>query len=337
MARSISILGYVAALAITFSLLTPALAQVKAPAKKGAETIKGTVVSIEKEKTGKNYKLKLTRSDNDEQLDVSISARTALFVNAKGDEGFLHQGAFVETKATKTDNDLTAEELTVYLGVLNPQPKMMPDETDPEKTFHFAGSIADLQTDAFVLDCGMQSPKINYERGSEVNLKIADPTIIKEGDEVEVEGTMVKSKKALNATGVQVTQSETIKWLDYQAQQDEKKKSKPGAASKTKTTTKSKTETKKSGADGKSAPKSVDPFGIGSSKKGADKDEKDEEAMDADAKDPDAKDPDVKDSTKKVTTKKETTKKATTKKDAKKEAAKEAAKKELMLDMSDNE
>jgi hypothetical protein len=327
MNRTIPILGYVIALAFTFSVLSHAHAQAKAPAKKGMETIKGTVVSIEKEKTGKNYKLKMKRSDDDEELDVSITAKTALFVNAKGDEEFLKPEAFVETKVTKAQDMWTADELTIYLGALNNvQPKMTPDADDPEKTFNLAGSVVATDTDAFMLDCGMEQVKVHYERGSEVNLKIADPTMIAAGDEVEVEGMLPKGKKVFNAIGVQSTKSETIAFADYQAQQEEKKKAKPGAASKTKVTTKTKTETKtetKTTKGGKAGSK-VDPFGVGGDDKDADTD---------DAKADDAKKID----SKKEPVKKSATKKAVPKKDnsAKKEAAKEALKQ--MMDESENQ
>lgn len=326
MARSVPIFSHVIALAIMFSVLLPAHAQSKT-LKKGAETIKGTVVSIEKEKTGKNYKLKMTRADDSEEMDVSITGRTSLFVNAKGDEGFLKPEAFVETKVTKDQEMFTADEMTVYLGMLNNlQPKMMQDPDDPEKSINVAGSIVAMDTDAFMLDCGMERLKINYERGSDVNLKIADPTLIAQGDEIEVEGTILKSKKVFNATGVQATKSEPITWIDYQAQQEEKKKSKGSAASKSKVTTKTKTETKtetkKTTTGGKANPK-VDPFGVGAGDKDADPDE--EKAGDAKKVD-----------SKKEPVKKEATKKTAPKKDsAKKEAAKEAAKQ--FMDGSENE
>jgi hypothetical protein len=291
MARSMTFLGYAVAFAFTFFVQSPVHAQ----GNKEPEFISGTVASIEKDKSGKNYTMKITRTDNGEELDVTVSLRTVVHVNAKGDDGFLRPGLFVETKATLSQQNLYAEEFTVYVGQFSPDPHMEPSK-DMKDVVELGGRIVETQNDGLMIQAGAQPQKVSYDKQKLINVKISDASLIKEGDEVEVEGPILKAKKTLNATSLQVTQKEPIK-SEYLATLEEKGK-KPKAASKGKA---SKT---KPEVDDAGVPKGGDPFKVtGTPKKKA--------AAKADDKKADTKKDDAKaDDTKKDDVKKDDAKKA---------------------------
>jgi len=278
------------------------VASATAQSKKNAEFIPGTVVSIEKEKTGTNYKMKFKSTADDEELDVKIGPRTQLLVTVKGDAGFLKPNVFVQTRVVLTNNEYYAKDFTVILGGA-PAAYVKPDAAD-KTVFDIAGKVTMTDAMGIMVQCGPQPRKVSFEAEKNVTVKIAYPMLIKEGDAAEVEGTIIKSKKTLNAMAVNVTSAEALNSDEYFASLEERKKSK---TSKAKTTT-SKGKSKEGDAGG-----DADPFGV-LKKKGATK--KDEKTDSADAK---------KDTEKKDTEKKDAEKKDTEKKDdaaAKKEAEK---------------
>lgn len=266
-----------------------------AQSKKGGEFIPGTVVSIEKAKTGNNYKMKFKSTADDEEFDVTIGPRTQLLVSAKGDEGFLRPNVFVQTRVIQSNNEWFGGKFTVIVGG-NPATFVKPDAT--EKTvFDISGKIAQTDTMGIVVQLP-QPKKITFEATKTVTVKIADPALVKEGDTVEVEGTLIKSKKTINAAAVNVTSAEDINSEEYFASLEERKKSK---TSKSKTSAKSKTDAEGGGTGG-----DADPFGV-LKKKGTKKDEK---STDADSKKDDAKkDTEKKDEAAKDDAKKEDSKK----------------------------
>lgn len=278
MMRFTRMISCVAGLAFAVSSLAPVHAQ----GKKGAEFIPGTVASIEKDKTGKNYKMKVTKSDDGEELDVSITLRTPVFVTGKGDEGFLKPGLYLETKAMMSNNNLFADELTIFVGPQNPAPHVTPDKEKPNELFDIGGKITETLADksGIMVQVGNQAQKIGLEAGKlVVNVKISDASMIKEGDEVTVEGTIVKSKKTLNATMVTVVKKEPISSEEYLATLEDKRKPKGGVAAKTKTGgPKGKTE---AGGGESAVPKSSDPFGILSTKKKTPKEKAEEKKEEA--------------------------------------------------------
>jgi hypothetical protein len=297
MARSMTFLGYAVALAFTFFVQSPVHAQ----GNKEPEFISGTVASIEKDKSGKNYKMKITRTDNGEELDVTVSVRTVVHVNAKGDEGFLRPGMFVETKATVSQQNLFAEEFTVYVGQFSPDPHMEPSK-DMKDVVEIGGRIVETQNDGLMIQAGAQPQKISYDKQKLINVKISDASLIKEGDEVEVEGPILKAKKTLSATSLQVTQKEPIK-SEYLATLEEKGK-------KPKATSKGKASKTKPEVDDVGVPKGGDPFKVtGTPKKKAAATKAEDKK--ADTKKDDAKADDAKkDDTKKDDVKKDDAKKA---------------------------
>lgn len=305
MIRSIRSIGYVLGLAIACSVVIPAQAQ----GKKGAEFIPGTVASIEKDKNGKSYKMKVTKTDNGEEVDVAITIRTPVFVSAAGDEGFILPGMMVETKAMKSNDSLFADDITIYLGSILPPSKVIPDKVKPTELFDVVGKILETQPDGIMVQFGNQPQKIGLEKGAlTIKVKISDPSLIKVGDEVTVEGTMIKSKKTLNATMINVTQKEPITSAEYLATLEDKRK--PKATAKSKSSAKAK-------ADGEDAtvPKSADPFGVlpGKTKAGAKSGTKESDKKDA-AKESDKKEADTKEEAKKDGDKKDADKKDTEKK-----------------------
>lgn len=306
MARSFQSLGYIVALSLAFSVITPAHAQLRKPGdKKGGEFIPGTVASIEKEKTGKNYKLKIKRSDDETELDVNITSRTALFITAPGDEGFIRPGVFVETKATSSNQNLFADDFTVYLGVNN-----MPGRFGPDKevmgSIDLCGQVTETQKEFFMVRCP-QVQKINYDKDCKFTVKIADASMIKEGDEITVEGSMVKGKKPyLNGSQISVTQKDAISSEEYWTAQDEKRK--PKSSAKAKATAKTKGDGEAVGG----VPATKDPFGVLPGKKPAK--EKADDKKPEDKKTDDKKEEVKKDAAKQDDAKKEEPKKADDKK-----------------------
>lgn len=279
---------------------------VQAQAKKGGEFIPGTVVSIEKEKTGKNYKMKIKSTADDAEFDVPLKPATRLAVIVKGDEGFLRPGVSILTEAVTGNmpNQYTGREFTVFVGV-TPPPQLTPDPK-AKGVFALGGKVLSKEADGLTVQVGQQPLKVLFEGAPVINVKIFDAGLIKEGDAVEVEGTMVKSKKTINPTAVNVTAAAPISADEYFAGLEERtgKKSK---TAKTKTT-KAKTE----GGEG-----DADPFGVLKTKKGAPK-TKAEKAAEAEAKKDEAKKDEAKPEDAKKTEAKEGAKPAEEKKPAEK-------------------
>ncbi len=233
MVRSTRILA--ATLAMTWLPLVfcaPASAQ----SKKNQDFIPGTVVSIEKDKTGRNYKMKFKRSDDEEEIDVTIGPRTQLLVSAKGDAGFLKPNVFVQTKVVLTNNEYYAKDFTVILGA-TPPAFVKPDPAD-KTVFEISGKVTMTDTTGMMVQCTAQPRKVSFEAEKNVTVKIADASLIKEGDAAEIDGTIIKAKKTMNAMAVNVTSETDINSDEYFAALEERKKPK----SKSKTSAKSKTD-----------------------------------------------------------------------------------------------
>ena len=262
---------------LTAALMLACLPLTRLPAQgpKGGEFIPGTVVSIEKDKTGRNYKMKVKNTADDSEFDVPITPRTPLLVTAKGDEGFLRKDVFIVVKALKGATEFSGKEFTVHLGP-SPQPGLKLDPTDASKTvYEMSGKVLASEGGTLMVQCGAQPQKLTVEAGATVSVKLNNPALIKEGDVVEVDGTLIKSKKQLNAKAINVTSSEDLNAEEYFASLEDQKKSKN---TKTKTPTKSKTEAGEPGATSETA----DPFGVLKGKKATKS--KTDKAADTDAK-----------------------------------------------------
>ena len=263
---------------LTAALMLACLPLTRLPAQgpKGGEFIPGTVVSIEKDKTGRNYKMKVKNTADDSEFDVPITPRTPLLVTAKGDEGFLRKDVFIVVKeALKGATEFSGKEFTVHLGS-SPQPGLKLDPTKPSKTvYEMSGKVLASEGGTLMVQCGAQPQKLTVEAGATVSVILNNPAQIKEGDAVVVEGTLIKSKKQLNAKSIKVTSSEDLNAEEYFASLEDQKKSKN---TKTKTPTKSKTEAGEAGATSETA----DPFGVLKGKKATKS--KTDKAADTDAK-----------------------------------------------------
>lgn len=273
--------AHILAALLSLALALAAGSALPAQSKKGAEFVPGTVVSIEKEKTGRNYKMKIKASADDAEFDVQLKPTTQLAVIVKGDESFLRPNVMIMTSAvTGTANNFTAKDFTVFIGA-SPPPQLTPDPKAPT-VYTLCGKVLAKEADGLLVQCGAQPRKVLYEGALTVSVKFSDASLIKEGDAVDVEGTLIKTKKQINATVVNVTSSEPINADEYFAALEERsgKKSKTAKSK----TAKAKTE----GAEGE-----VDPFGVLKGKKAAPK-TKAEKAAEAEVKKAEAKSDDAK-------------------------------------------
>lgn len=271
---------------------------VQAQGKKGGEFIPGSVVSIEKEKTGKNYKMKIKSTADDAEFDVPLKPTTRLAVIVKGDDGFLRPGVTILTEAVTGNmpNQYTGKEFTVFVGAA-PPPQLTPDPK-VKSVFALCGKVLSKEADGLTVQVGPQPLKVLFEGAPAINVKISDAALIKEGDAVEVEGTLVKSKKTINAMTVNVTSAEPLNADEYFAALEERtgKKSK---TAKTKTAKAKADAEKTEGAEG-----DADPATAVKGKKAAPK-TKAEKAAEAEAKKAETKDGDKPAEEKKAAEKKE--------------------------------
>ncbi|MES2790649.1 MAG: hypothetical protein V4719_13645 [Planctomycetota bacterium] len=276
MVRSTRILAALLSLAFVPVLSSP----VQAQGKKAAEFIPGTVVSIEKDKTGRNYKMKFKSSADDTEFDVPLKPTTQLAVTVQGDETFLRPNVTILTSALAgANNQYSAKDFTVFIGAA-PAPHLIPDPKKVPMVFEMCGKVLAKDAEGLMVQCGPQPKKVLFESGVTVAVKISDPALIKVGDGVEVEGILIKSKNLINAISVSVTPLEPINADEYFASLEERKKSK---SSKSKTS-KAKTDAAEGAAGGDS-----DPFGVLKGKKGATKSKTDKAAAEDDAKPDSAK------------------------------------------------
>ncbi|MES2792462.1 MAG: hypothetical protein V4719_22795 [Planctomycetota bacterium] len=230
-----------------------------AQTKKKGETISGTVVSIEKAKTGRSYVLKM-KTKSDEEYDVPIVPRTQFAISAKGDADFLKPNTSIGGTVTPKDAppEFKCDELTVYLGAAPPQGlKRAATAEDPTATgFEMSGKIVMVQAGVAQVQCGQQPIKLNFDAESlAITVKHTEASLAKEGDEVEIEGTIVKNKPQINAFSVLITSAEALTATDFFAALEEQKKNKSA-----KTTT-SKSKSKKESAE-PAGGSEADPFGV---------------------------------------------------------------------------
>lgn len=229
----------------------------EAQTKKKGETISGTVVSIEKAKTGRSYTMKMKTKSDETEYDVPLVPRTHLIVAATGDKGFLQANANVAGVLTALENpfEFECDELTVYVGN-SPLPGLKPKadaDNNPSGEFEMSGKIVELQAGVAQIQCGQQPIKLTFDASTvSVNVKFSDAALIKEGDVVDIEGTIVKGKQTINANAVTVTSAAPITFSDYSAAQSEQK----GKMAKT-ASPKSKKESAATAAS-----KEPDPFGV---------------------------------------------------------------------------
>ena len=248
MVRTSHVLAF---LALTFWLWSGH--QLIAQSKKKGEAIVGTVVSVEKAKTGRSHILTMKTKSDETEYEVPIVPRTQLAILVPGDSAFLKPNAFVTGLVFPAENpgEFESPELTVYLGNPPPpqfKPAMKTDGTQPEE-FEISGKVLLIQQGIAQIQCGQQTIKLLSADQVSIMVKHNDVTQIKDGDEVEIEGTIVKSKAQINASLVTVTSSGSIKADEFFATQGGKTAKTAGGKA-------------KKDAAGASASKEPDPFGV---------------------------------------------------------------------------
>ncbi|MDB5391160.1 MAG: hypothetical protein JWM11_6806 [Planctomycetaceae bacterium] len=95
------------------------------------------------------------------------------------------------------------------------------------------------------VDCGSRTIQVFYPTDMDFTINTSDPALIKKGDSVEIDGTVVKSGKQITAKTVSVVSAEPIKSADYFASIEDAKKNMSSKSS-----TKPKTSPKAAPKDG---------------------------------------------------------------------------------------
>jgi hypothetical protein len=219
--------------AFTFSVLS--VQPVAAQTKKKGEAIVGTVVSIEKAKTGRSHILTMKTKSGDTEYEVPIVPKTQVVITAQGDLAFVKPNVMVAgtVVAGEMPGDFEAVDLSVYLGnAPPPQMKQRPNADSDRSEFDISGKLVNLQQGIAQIQCGQQAIKVTGLDTAIVAVNHNDVTQIKEGDEVEIDGTIVKSKNQINATLVTVKSTETLKADEFFATQGGKTAKTTGAKSK---------------------------------------------------------------------------------------------------------
>lgn len=239
--------------------------------KKKTEPITGTVVSIEKAKVGKSYTLKM-KTDDDTEYDVPIVPKTLLTVTAKSDVGMLKPGMTIEGVVDEVDENLFfSDKIAICVGVPFVAQLTPIQSPDPDSAkFQMTGKVGAVKLDANGEgghDINVQTAgrviKIEYYSDDPLSLKLADPAFIKEGDAVEVDGTIIKSRKQITARTVAVTSAEPIASVDYFAAIEDSKKSKTSkSAAKSKSKTEARSEGEPETPTKATGTNEADPFGV---------------------------------------------------------------------------
>jgi hypothetical protein len=218
--------------------------RLQAQAKKAAGPIKGTAVSVEKAKTGRSYTLTI-KAEDDTEYEVPLLPRTQVTVTAKTDYEIIKVGMIVEDpKLVDAGGDMVSEHLTVLVGVPF-APQLLPVKAaEDEETFHMVGQVRTAKPHPRCLegsriievDCGARTIEVIYPVDMECAIKSSDPTLIKKGDSVEIDGTIVKGRKQISAKTVSVIAANEIDAAAYYSSVEEAKKnksSKPSTKAKT--------------------------------------------------------------------------------------------------------
>jgi len=226
--------------------------------KKGVEVIPGKVSAVERDKTGKNFVLKIEDAADGEIIEFTLLPRTPVIVTVEGDQGFLQQGVMVTAKTTQSMNNYFASEFTIYAGFAPPATARQ-DPKQPSQV-ELTGKVAKIDQDGIWIAAGGQPRKIQYDSPDDLvfMVKLNDIELAKAGDDVEVEGKKSSVKMTFVPSLITITSKEKISATAYYAELQERKKSKTAKAKAAKT------------KGGEGDVDAADPFGV--KKKPADKD-----------------------------------------------------------------
>ena len=189
----VSKLGLVVLLTAALNGLT--LSESWAQKKKGLQTIKGKLVSLEKK--GRLAVLTVETEDK-EKKEIPVTSRTAFAITAKGDDGFLAPGQFISTIAVLTNKRLFAKQYTVYVGKgRKPRSgiaKARKKIGQSVNSYAVAGLIVSRQQDRVYKDYqtvtlkGSGNPSVFLDKGYSVTVSSSDPALAKPGSAVELIG-----------------------------------------------------------------------------------------------------------------------------------------------------
>ena len=182
-------------------------------AEKGeVDFIPGTLVSLEKDK-GKNFSMKMKRSDNEEEMQVIVGPKVPYRIVFKGDTGYVKKDAVVAAHVVQKGTDFSTGEVTVYLALEPPVGSKDGPKEGENKTYDIVGKVLSSNSDGFTVDAGNGGTKVAYDKGSIIWVTGTDPVLAKPGAEVNVEGTMLKK---FTATSVEIKSTEPILYDEYE-------------------------------------------------------------------------------------------------------------------------
>ena len=182
-------------------------------AEKGeAEFIPGTLVSLEKDK-GKNFSMKMKRSDNDEEMQFIVGPKVPYRIVFKGDTGYVRKDAIVSAHVVQKGTDFSTAEVTVFLALEPPLGSKDGPKEGENKTYDVVGKVLSSNSDGFTVDSGNGGTKVAYDKGSVIWVTGTDPVLAKPGAEVNVEGTMLKK---FTATSVEIKSNDAILYDEYE-------------------------------------------------------------------------------------------------------------------------
>ena len=223
-----------AVLAVCAAFASEALAQKKVE----TETKSGKLTSVEKK--GKAAAVKV-ETDDGETLDVQVTPRIQLAIQAPGEKEILRMGSWVSFENLVQSNNLFfSKDFRVHLGP-PPQAKV---QKNMKNGWDIAGQVGGVAEDSITLRSGA---KIMFDEGMcNVTVVSNDIALLEEGAPAQVEGT--KRGDKFLPQRMMVTLDKTLTAEDvYGAAKGKAKKT---AAKTTKPT-----------GDKEEAPKATDPFG----------------------------------------------------------------------------
>ena len=197
-------------LLLSVTLAAAAEEQKKRPKRKGAETLSGTAVKVEKK--GRT-RLLTVKHEQGEEKEYILSSRTPITIMGKGDSKFFKPGIVVSTEVYKTKKNLLfGKEFTVHLDGAGNSRGSKPGKG--KDVFKLIGPVRQVTEKEITLDLGRVGlGKVTLEKGYEVNLVSGNPDLIESGATVEIEG--VQARGRFKTKSVSVTMKDPLDATKY--------------------------------------------------------------------------------------------------------------------------
>lgn len=203
-------------------LATACLVPGQLQAQKGeAEFIPGKLVSLEKDK-GKNHLLKMTRSDNDEEMQFVVGPKVPYRIVFKGDSGYLQPKTIVSAHLVEKGGDYSTKEATVYLALAPQESHKDGPKEGENKTHEIVGKVVSSNADGFTVDVNGNKAKVSFDKGFTVWVTGTEPELAKAGSEVNAEGIKLRNDK-FQASNIEIKVTDPISYEDYEKLMAEKK------------------------------------------------------------------------------------------------------------------